>query len=149
MAVPHKDDVVIAPGVSLSSQALTFTFARSSGPGGQNVNKVNTKALLRIELEALREVMPPWAVARFIEHNRRYVSGDHVSITSSASSSQSFNRADCLRKLRERIILAMHRPRNRKPTRPTRGSVQRRLDHKKKQGQRKAGRQTRRDASEE
>ncbi len=146
---PHANPTEIAPGVTLPEQALRFAFVRSSGPGGQNVNKLNTKAVLTVELDALRSVMPPWAVRRLTELGARFVADDRLIITASESRSQLSNREACVRKLRELVIQAMHRPRRRKPTRPSRGAVQRRLDRKKRVSQLKASRRLNRGGTQD
>ena len=66
VTTPSPNDIEIAPGIVLPSAAMRWSFARSSGPGGQNVNKVSSKAILRVGLDDLRAVLPPWAIERLI-----------------------------------------------------------------------------------
>ena len=131
--------IPIAPGVSLPEQALRFTFSRSGGPGGQNVNKLSTKATLTVHVQDLAGVLPPWALKRLLIHAGSRLVGDdeRIILTDSASRSQHTNRQACLAKLRLMIVEAMNRPKRRRPTRPSRGSIQRRLDAKRHRAKRK------------
>jgi ribosome-associated protein len=136
--------IAIAPGVLLPESALAFTFSRSGGPGGQNVNKLNTKATLTVEIADLAEVMPPWALKRLLIHAGSKIAGDadRIVIHDSSSRSQSSNRQACLAKLRLMIVEAMNRPKRRRPTKPSRGAIQRRLDSKKHRAKIKDKRRT-------
>jgi ribosome-associated protein len=135
----------IAPGLTLPDSAIHFTFSRSGGPGGQNVNKLNTRATLTIHLDDLAQYLPLWALNRLktLAGDRFAHDPDRLVITSADSRSQLANRRACLLKLRDLIIHARNRPRPRKPTRPTRGSVERRLETKKQHSQLKKTRQQR------
>jgi len=137
----EHNQITIAPGITVPASALRFTFARSGGPGGQNVNKLATQATLTISLDDLAAVLPPSALARLKHHAARYLAGDdRLIIASSESRSQLANRKACLTKLRELVVAARHRPKRRKPTRPSRRAIQRRLDAKKQRGQQKRSR---------
>lgn len=125
----------IAPGVSLSPGQLQWRFARSSGPGGQNVNKLNTKAVLTVHLAELDEQLAAGAARRLRRQARSYLVGESIRLTSEESRSQHANRQACLDKLRQLIVRAQVQPKKRKPTRPTRGSVERRIDAKKQRGE--------------
>lgn len=131
--------VEIAPGVAVPSDTLRFSFAQSGGPGGQNVNKRATKAELRLRLDDLP--IPGDARERLADlAGRRLTEAGELVITSEEYRSQARNRAACLERLREMIVRALVRPRRRRPTRPTRGSVERRLTEKKQTGARKRSR---------
>jgi len=140
MDEPIPDNrIPIAPGVLLEDSSLRFTFSRSGGPGGQNVNKLSTKATLTVHTEDLAEVLPPWALKRLLIHtgSRLAGDGDRILITDSSSRSQHTNRQACLAKLRLMVVEAMNRPKRRRPTKPSRGSIQRRLDAKRQRSKRK------------
>ncbi|MBB6429048.1 alternative ribosome rescue aminoacyl-tRNA hydrolase ArfB [Algisphaera agarilytica] len=141
--IPDDDSrAPIAPGVWLDESAMSFTFSRGGGPGGQNVNKVNTHATLTLPLEALENAMPAWAFARLCDAAGRYLADKppRLVIHASDSRSQLANRRSCVLKLRQLIVAAMNRPRIRRPTRPSAAAKQRRLDAKKHRSQIKSQR---------
>ena len=117
---------------------MRFRFSRSSGPGGQNVNKVNTKATLHVDPDALAEAIGPTALARLLKIAGRQWCEEGLVITSDEHRSQLANRRACTAKLRNLIVRARHRPRPRKRTRPSAGSVERRLKAKEHRSQIKA-----------
>ncbi len=134
--------IAIGPGVLLSESAMRFTFSRSGGPGGQNVNKLSTKATLTIQIEELAGALPIWALKRLLIHagSRLAGDGDRIIITDSSSRSQQSNKQACVAKLRAMVVEAMDRPKRRRATKPSRGSIQRRLDGKRHRAQRKSER---------
>lgn len=145
MALPETSTTSVAPGVDLPEAALSFTFSRSSGPGGQNVNKVNSKATLTVPLDALQGVLPPYAIHRLEIVGSRYLTQEGLQISASESRSQLTNRRVCLQRLREVLVEAMRRPKIRKKTKPSARAVQRRLDAKKHRSKLKATRRSRGD----
>ncbi|MFG0329433.1 MAG: alternative ribosome rescue aminoacyl-tRNA hydrolase ArfB [Phycisphaerales bacterium] len=134
--------VEVAPGLRLPDAALQYSFSRSGGPGGQNVNKVATQVELRIDLNDLRAAgMPDAAIERLRDAEPgRITKADELIITSSESRSQHRNRQHCLERLREMLVVALARPKRRRKTRPSRGSVERRLAEKKQRGEIKSRR---------
>ncbi|MBX3358288.1 MAG: aminoacyl-tRNA hydrolase [Phycisphaeraceae bacterium] len=132
--------VTLAPGVSVPGDAVRFAFSRSGGPGGQNVNKVATKAELRIALGVLS--ISPSARHRLIAlAGRRLTDAGDLVIVSESERSQGRNRDECLSKLRDLLVRAMAEPKVRRRTRPTKGSKERRLREKKARGEIKKRRQ--------
>ena len=139
--------------IAIPDEEISMEFIRASGPGGQNVNKVETKAELRVGVEDLP--IPGRAKARlrtiagrriigaeeFVdEEGRARVRGGERVITSDSERTQSRNKAECLERLREMLVVALAEPKVRRKTRPTRGSVERRIGEKKKRGEIKKGR---------
>ncbi len=134
--------VAVAPGVTIPAGALRWTFSRSGGPGGQNVNKTSSRATLIVHLADLEPRVPAWAMDRLRASagQRLAQEPERLVITSADSRSQHQNREACLLKLRDLLVRALNRPRRRKPTKPSRGSIERRLEAKRKTGERKSGR---------
>jgi ribosome-associated protein len=123
-------DAPRAARLRVPARELTIRFVRSSGAGGQNVNKVSTKAVLRWPVLASRS-LPADVRARFVERfaNRITVGGDLV-LSSDRHRDQGRNVADCLGKLEAMIDAVATPPRPRRKTRPSRGAVERRLEDK-------------------
>lgn len=131
--------IELGPGVWTDREQLRFGFSRSSGPGGQNVNKVNTKTELRVGLAALHG-MSDRALGRLKSlAGRRLVDGDLL-FTADTERTQESNRRACLEKLRELIVAALKEPKVRRKSKPSKGSKERRLSSKKKQGEKKKAR---------
>ena len=119
---------------------LNFTFSRSGGPGGQNVNKVASKATLRWDV-AGSPSLPPAVRQRFEQRysSRLTVEGELL-ITSQRYRDQGRNIADCLEKLRTMLAEVARPPKPRRPTKPSKASRQRRLTGKRKQSEKKTQR---------
>lgn len=117
-----------------------FTYARSSGPGGQNVNKVNSKVLLRWPMVA-STCLPAEVRERFLARfASRLTTEGELLLTSQRYRDQGRNIQDCLDKLREMIQSVVARPKVRRPTKPTKGSQVRRTTAKRENAQKKQGR---------
>ncbi|MFO1141701.1 MAG: alternative ribosome rescue aminoacyl-tRNA hydrolase ArfB [Amaricoccus sp.] len=128
----------ITDEIAIADWELSETFTRASGPGGQNVNKVSTAVQLRFEAERSPN-LPPEAKARLRRlAGRRWGQDGALTITAERHRSQALNRAEAREKLRELILTALVRPTPRRPTRPTTGSVRRRLEAKERRGAVKA-----------
>lgn len=130
----------ITPTLSIPDDELQVSFARSSGPGGQNVNKVETQVELRWSLtqsRVLAEVDKAWLVQRL---STRLTSAGDLLVTSSLTRSQLQNRLDAAEKMANIIRVALVRPKRRRKTRPSRGSVERRLSEKKRHSDTKRSR---------
>lgn len=124
------DSLEITPAWRIPLAEFAFTYTRSSGPGGQNVNKVSSKATLRWALLSSPN-FPHDARQRFLERFGQRLTGEgDLLITSQRFRDQDRNRADCLDKLRELLDSVARAPKRRRATRPTRGSRERRLREK-------------------
>lgn len=135
--------LVINARLQIPSTELTLSFARSAGPGGQNVNKVNSKAILRWAFDT-SESLSDEVKARFRQrYSQRISNSGQVVIASDRHRDQLRNIADCYEKLRQLIIPVLDAPRRRKKTRPSRGAVESRLQSKRHLSQRKKRRRYR------
>ena len=129
--------LVVNERIAVPLKEFQFTFSRSAGPGGQNVNKVNTKVTLRWAVEASAS-LPSEMQQRFLSaFPRRITKEGEILVTSQRFRDQGRNVADCLNKLREMLLSVAIRPKTRRPTRPTRASRRRRLRDKRKLSEKK------------
>jgi ribosome-associated protein len=137
--------IELAPGVSAPADAVRIQFSRSGGPGGQNVNKLNTKAELWVRLESLTG-MSYGAVAR-LRHaaGRRVTTEGEIHLVSETERGQEGNRAAVMQRLREMIVHAKVEPKVRRKTKVSRGAKARRVDQKKHRGAIKSLRRSSRD----
>jgi ribosome-associated protein len=126
-------DIQLTSATSVPERALTFRFVRSSGPGGQNVNKVATAAELRFDLA---QAQLPSALRARLERlaGRRLVSSGEIVIFAQRYRTQAANRDDALARLAQLIARAEVAPKRRIPTRPSLASKQRRQETKATRG---------------
>ncbi len=132
--------IEVAPGVRIPESGMRLQYSRGSGPGGQNVNKVNTKAELWIAIAAVVGLTDRAKDRLATLAGHRLTASGEIHIASDTRRTQEANRAELFERLRELIITAKHEPKRRKKTRPSRASKQRRLDSKKRRGDVKAKR---------
>src|SRR5580692_12360526 len=129
----------ISRDLSIDENDIEIGFVRSSGPGGQNVNKVATSAQLRFD--ARRIALPADAAARLERlAGQRMTKDGVIVIQAQRFRTQERNRADAIDRLLELLREAMTRPIQRRPTKPTLGSKKRRLEGKKRRSDVKAKR---------
>lgn len=131
--------------IHLPQDELTFTYARSSGAGGQNVNKVNSKAILRWNPGTSLALTHGMRERFFARYGSRLTVEGELILMSDRHRDQGRNAADCLEKLKEMIAAVAVPPKKRKATKPTFGSKQRRLKSKRVQSEKKQGRRDRGD----
>lgn len=135
------EDLPVRPGLVIPAAELSISFARSGGPGGQNVNKVNSKVVLRFDMlasealndeqkERLRHRIPP----------RYLTKKGEVVISADGSRDQDANRTDCRQKLATALREGLERPKKRRKTKPSRGARERRLKAKSEHSQKKQSR---------
>jgi len=138
-------DLVVSDGWTIPAGELTERFSRSSGPGGQGVNTTDSRVELSVDLTR-PTVVPARLRARVLDRLASRLVAGVLTVTASEHRAQLDNR----RAARERLADLLRRaaappPRRRRPTRPTRGSQERRLSSKKRRGETKRGRQGRYD----
>jgi ribosome-associated protein len=130
----------VTPSIAIEESDLSERFVRASGPGGQNVNKVATAVELRFDVAGSA------ALTEDVKARLRTLAGTRMTadgvlmIDARRFRTQPQNRADARERLADLIRQALVRPRNRRKTRPTKGSVERRIESKQKRGQTKRGR---------
>ncbi len=134
--------LVVNDTISIPLAELDFEFSRSSGPGGQNVNKVNTKVTLQWSVRESPS-LPDGVRERFVAKYRTRINNrGQLVIHSQRFRNRGRNVSDCLSKLREMVLSVAEPPKKRKRTRPSRASRERRLNDKKQRSQKKQSRQT-------
>ena len=136
-------DLVVNSRLTIPSEEIRISVARSSGPGGQNVNKVNSKVTLRWSAGACAAIDPGWR-ARFETRFASRISKDgDLVLHSDQYRDQPRNLTDARLRLVEMLLECEKPPKVRKKTRPTKGSQRRRREAKTKHSQKKQGRRTR------
>ncbi len=123
--------------IKIPFSEFSFTFARSGGPGGQNINKVNTKVMMYWNLpkttccsEAILE--------RFRQKYSQYILEDgQVQVISQKFRNQKANIEDCIEKLEEMLNSVAMAPKIRRATKPKKSSILKRLQTKKRDGEKK------------
>jgi len=134
------DDLVIDDSLSIPSTELAFEASRSSGPGGQHVNKASTKVTVVFEIDS-SSVLDEEQKSRLRLRLASKLSGDSIlRVSSQRTRSQLTNRDDALEKLAGLIRGALAEEKPRKKTKPTRAARQKRLEEKKRKSEIKQSR---------
>jgi ribosome-associated protein len=126
--------VQVAPGVAIPEEELDERFVQSSGPGGQNVNKVATAVQLRFDATGSRALAPEVRSRLLRLAGTRVTADGEVVINARRFRTQEANRRDARERLATLVARALVKPRPRRATRPTRAARERRLQDKARRG---------------
>jgi len=123
--------------ISIPLKEFSFSYARSPGPGGQNVNKVNTKVILKWDLSRT-SCLPETVMRRLTQkYSRRISKTNELIVTSHRFRDQGRNVADAINKLRELVLSVAAEPKKRKPRKKSKASNRRRLEEKRRNSDKK------------
>jgi ribosome-associated protein len=129
-----SDRLEVGHGVSIPLEEIEVRASRSGGPGGQHANKTASR------IEAVFDVRASPSLSDSQKERIAARLGPRVTAVSQDSRGQARNRAIALERLRSRLAGALTPPKRRRPTRPSRGAKERRLESKRRQSQRKQAR---------
>jgi ribosome-associated protein len=132
--------LIVNDRIRIPLTEFEWSFARSGGPGGQNVNKVESKAVLRWQV-CSSPSLPGDVRARFLQKFHTRITGDgEIVMSSQRFRDQERNKQDCLEKLTAMLLEAVAVPKVRRPTKPSKASKRRRVEAKRRLSKTKAGR---------
>jgi len=131
------DAIDVAPGVLVAAAGIRMSVARSSGPGGQNVNKVASKVELRVDPDAITGLSARARARLLAKTAGRLDAAGRIVVISQRTRDQHRNLEDAREKVRELVAAALVEPKRRRKTKPSRGAHERRLSEKKLRGKRK------------
>ena len=124
--------------ITISAQYIHVAYVRSSGPGGQNVNKVSTRAQLRFDLADYPDLTAAVKKRLAVLAGRRLTKEHTLVLESDRFRDQLRNRRECLDRLRRLILQALITPKKRRATKPTLASKRRRLAEKRRRSETKS-----------
>ncbi|MDF1591159.1 MAG: alternative ribosome rescue aminoacyl-tRNA hydrolase ArfB [Desulfobacterales bacterium] len=129
--------IKVTPNITISEDEIQIQFMRASGPGGQHVNKTSTAVQLRFDIKNSLS-LPDVIRERLLQLPDRRITADGVLvITARRFRSQDQNRQDAVQRLVDLVSKSAQKPRRRRKTKPSRASIKRRLEHKRRQGTKK------------
>ncbi len=124
--------LVVSGAIKIPLREIQFTFVKGEGPGGQHVNKRNSRAVLVWNIEK-NSSLPVGLRDRIVESLGRRVShSGEITIRSNRFRDRGRNIADCLEKLKDMLIKASHQPTKRVPTKPKKAKIEKRLESKRR-----------------
>lgn len=134
------DALRITPSLAIPMREIELRYTRSSGPGGQNVNKVASKAVLRFDVGASPSIPEPLRRRAMTRLASRLTRDGALVLSSDANRDQPRNRAAVLERLRTLLAEAVAVPKRRRPTKPSAAARERRLAAKRARALRKRDR---------
>jgi ribosome-associated protein len=129
------EPLTVRPGVVIPGSEIVLDYARAGGPGGQNVNKVETKAILRFSVPLSRAFAPVQRERILAKLASRLTTEGEIVIHASRFRDRARNVEDARERLAAALGKALEEPRARRKTKPTRGSDRRRLEGKKQRSE--------------
>jgi len=126
--------IIVTEAIRIPGRALAMRAVRSSGPGGQNVNRVATKVVLEVDLGAIEGLADDQRARLRLLARRRIDARGRLVVSSQATRTQARNLEDARDKVRALVEAALEPPRRRRSTMPTRGAGERRIAAKKRHG---------------
>ena len=132
--------IELAPGVTVPASDVTFTFSRAGGPGGQAVNKLSTRATLRLPIASIRGLSDVATQRLRTLAGRRVTQDDEIVMHAWSERSQLMNKRACIERLSRLVTDAVNVPKPRKKKRVTAAMKRRRREAKKEQSERKSRR---------
>ena len=139
-----SESLFVSRTLTIPADEIRWTSVRSSGPGGQNVNKVSSKVELRFDFLRSRVLAPDVKARLGALAATRLDAEGQILVVSQATRDRQRNLDDARAKLAELVLRACERPKKRRPTAPSRGATERRLNEKRLHSARKRDRHARR-----
>lgn len=136
-------DLYVNSRLTIPADRLRWTASRSSGPGGQNVNKVNSKVTLRFDFVGFDGIDPGWKQRFREQYGSRLTTDGQIVLHSEVTRDQNRNLADARARLVTMLLSVAKAPKIRRPTKPSRSSQRRRVDNKRQKGDKKRSRNQR------
>lgn len=138
----QMNDLIVNGRLTIPASQLEVSVSRSSGPGGQNVNKVNSKVTMRWQVRDQSLLDAGWRKRLLARHGGKVNGRGELVLSSDRHREQPRNLADCRQKLKLFLLECQAPPKPRKKTRPSAGSKRRRLEKKQQQSVKKRLRRT-------
>ncbi len=129
-----NEGIIRVGALSFPAEAMSFAMSRSSGPGGQNVNKLNTRVEVRLPLAAISGLSDVVGQRLRMLAGKRLTAAGELRMVCQQTRSQEANRQTATQMLLSLLDEATRVPRKRRATRPTRSSQRRRIEAKKRRG---------------
>lgn len=139
----EENQVVINEELAIPENELRFSFSTSGGPGGQHANKAETRVTLVFEVAGSPSLTESQRELLFARLRNRIASDGTLKISAATSRSQVANRQEAIARFQTLLARALQPRKRRRPTKPSRAAIERRLEAKRRHSRRKKDRQNR------